>query len=145
VNIGAARTFVIRRPITRAQLGPELASRLPFDSEIMICQGREIVRFMSQNHFGDHPVRSDIVRFVSFLSKRPRSATSTPVTFPPRGKWLLKILAREDRFVVGVYRRHMKVVSYLGTLDRLFGVPVTTRNWHNITAIARVLGSGQNR
>jgi uncharacterized protein (DUF1697 family) len=40
-----------------------------------------------------------------------------------------------------VYRRHMKVISYLGTLDRLFGVPATTRNWNTITAIARVLGN----
>jgi hypothetical protein len=36
----------------------------------------------------------------------------------------------------------MKVISYLGTLDRLFGVPVTTRNWNTIIAIAKVLGHG---
>ena len=36
----------------------------------------------------------------------------------------------------------MKVIGYLGTVDRLFGVPATTRNWNTITAIARVLGNG---
>jgi hypothetical protein len=36
VNIGAAGTFVIRRPVTRAQLRAELARRLPFDAEVMI-------------------------------------------------------------------------------------------------------------
>src|SRR5580704_450692 len=41
VNIGAAGTFVIRRPVTRAKLRAELARRLPFDAEIMICQGHE--------------------------------------------------------------------------------------------------------
>jgi uncharacterized protein (DUF1697 family) len=141
VNIGAAGTFVIRQPVTRAQLRTELARRLPFDAEVMICQGREVARLMSQNHFVDQPVRSDIVRFVSVLSKRPRSAPPTPMSFPSSRKWLLKILARENRFVFGVYRRHMKVVSYLGTFDRLFGVPVTTRNWNTITAIAKVLGN----
>jgi len=141
VNIGAAGTFVIRQPVTRAQLRAELALRLPFDAEIIICQGREIVRLISQNYFADQPARSDIVRFVSVLSKRPRSAPATPISFPASGKWLLKILTRDNRFVVGVYRRHMKVISYLGTLDRLFGVPVTTRNWNTITAIARVLGN----
>jgi hypothetical protein len=50
------------------------------------------------------------------------------------------ILARDNRFVFGVYRRHMKVISYLGTFDRLFGMPLTTQNWNTITAIARVLG-----
>ena len=97
---------------------------------------------MSEKHFADHPDRPGIVRFVSVLSKRPRSAPSTPMSFPSSGKWLLKILARDTRFVVGVYRRHMKVISYLGTFDRLFGVPVTTRNWNTITAIAKVLDSG---
>ena len=140
LNIGAAGTFVIRRPVARAQLRAELTRKLPFDAKIMICQGREITRLMDQNHFADQPVRPDIVRFVSVLSKRPRSAPSTPMSFPSTGKWLLKILARDNRFVFGVYRRQMKAIGYLGALDRLYGVPVTTRNWNTVTAIARVLG-----
>jgi hypothetical protein len=36
----------------------------------------------------------------------------------------------------------MKAIGYLGTLDRLFGVPVTTRNWNTMTAIAKVLSKG---
>ena len=106
----------------------------------MICEGREIVRLMSHNHFADQPVRPDIVRFVTVLSHVPRSALSTPVCFPSRGKWLLKIVATDNRFVFGVYRRHMKAISYLGRFDRIFGVPATTRNWNTITAVARVLG-----
>jgi uncharacterized protein (DUF1697 family) len=141
INIGAAGTFVIRQPVTQAQLRAELARRLPFDAEIVICRGRDIVRLMSQNPFAGQPVRADVVRFVSVLSRRPRSAPSTPMRFPAGGKWLLRILATEGRFVFGLYRRHMKVISYLGTFDRLFGVPVTTRNWNTITAIARVLGN----
>ena len=142
VNVGAAGTFVVRQPVTRAQLRAEFARRLPFDAEVVICQGREIVRLMSQNPFAHQPVRPDIVRFVSVLSQRPRSEPSMPMSFPSSGRWLLRILAREDRFVFGLYRRHMKVISYLGAVDRLFGVRVTTRNWNTITAIARVLGNG---
>ena len=142
VNIGAAGTFVVRRPVTQARLHAELKRRLPFDTEIMICQGREIARLMAQNHFANQPARPGIVRFVTVLSKRPRSAPSTPMHFPSSGMWLLKILARDNRFVFGVYRRHMKVIGYLGTVDRLFGVPATTRNWNTISAIAKVLGSG---
>ena len=142
VNIGAAGTFVIRQPVTQAELRAELAFRLPFDTEIMICRDREIVRLMSQNHFADQPIRPDIVRFVSVLSRRPRTAPSMPMSFPSSGSWLVKLLARDDRFVVGMYRRHMKVIGYLGTFDRLFGVPVTTRNWNTMTAIASSLGTG---
>jgi hypothetical protein len=144
VNIGAAGTFVIRRPITRAQLRAELVRHLPFVPEIMICEGREIVRLMSHNYFANYPVRPDIVRFVSVLSERPRSAPSMPMFFPATGKWLLKLLTRDNRFVLGLYRRNMKVISYLGTLDRIFGVPATTRNWNTITAISRMLGEGRS-
>ena len=145
VSIGAAGTFVIRQPVSRAQLRVEFARRLPFDAQIMICQGREIVRLMSCDVFSNHLVRPDIVRFVSVLSQSPRSAPSTPMSFPSTGRWLVRILARENRFVVGLYRRHMKVLRYLGTLDRVFGVPVTTRNWNTITAIAKVLNNGATR
>jgi hypothetical protein len=58
---------------------------------------------------------------------------------PSRGQWLLKVLGRNGRFAFGLYRRHMKVIGYLGSLDRLFGVPVTTRNWRTIAAIARTV------
>ena len=142
VNIGAAGTLVIRRAVTQAQLRAELARRLPFATEIMICRDREILRLMSQNHFAGVPARSDIVRFVSVLSKRPSSAVALPMSFPSSGKWLLKVLATDNRFVLGVYRRHMKAIGYLGSLDRLFGAPATTRNWNTITAIAKVLGYG---
>lgn len=140
VNIGAAGTFVIRRPVTQAKLRAELARRLPFEAEVMICQGREIVRLLSQDYFADQPARPDIVRFVSVLSRSPRAKPSTPISLPPNGQWLLKIVARDDRFVIGMYRRHMKAIGYLGSLDRLFGVPATTRNWNTIAAIAKVLG-----
>ena len=76
---------------------------------------------------------------MSVLSRAPRRSPRLPVKFPSRGRWLVNVLAREGRFVVGVYRRDMKVIGYLGALDRLFGVPLTTRNWNTLTAIAKVL------
>jgi uncharacterized protein (DUF1697 family) len=139
VNIGAAGTFVVRHPVTPARLRAEVARKLPFDAVIAVCQGREITKLVSDNYFADTPVRPGVVRFVSVLSGRPRTAPPTPMIFPSSGKWLLKILARQNRFVLGMYRRHMRVISYLGELDRLYGVPATTRNWNTITAIARVL------
>jgi uncharacterized protein (DUF1697 family) len=142
VNIGAAGTFVIRQPATQAQLRAEIARRLPFDAEIVICRGREIVRLVEQNVFSGHPVRPDVVRFVSVLTRRARSTPPLPVRLPASGRWLLQVLGREGRFVLGQYRRHMKTIGHLGALDRIFGVPVTTRNWHTIAAISMVLREG---
>lgn len=138
-NIGAAGTFVVRQPVSRAELRAEVARRLPFAAEIVVCQGREIAGLMSRNPYARQEAGPDIVRFVSVLSRRPRSEPSMPMSLPSGGTWLLKLLARDNRFVFGMYRRHMKVIGYLGMVDRLFGVPVTTRNWNTIAAIARVL------
>ncbi len=139
VNIGAAGTFVIRRPVGRIELRAELARRLPFDTEIVICDGGDVLRLMSHDVFARNPLRPGVLRFVTVLSRAPRLAPPLPVNFPPQGEWLLQVLVREGRFVVGQYRRHMKVISYLGMVDRLFGVPGTTRNWNTMTAIAGVL------
>jgi uncharacterized protein (DUF1697 family) len=141
VNIGAAGTFVIRRPVPRARLRAEIARRLPFAAEIIVCEGRDISKLAAQNPFGRRPAPPGVVRFVSVLSRRPGAEPSLPAVFPSSGMWLMKILARKGRFVFGQYRRHMKVIGYLGTLDRLFGVPLTTRNWNTLTAVAKVLGA----
>lgn len=140
VNIGAAGTFVVRRPVSDAELRAELARRLPFDTEIAIFHGREVAALLSRDFFSDHAVRPDLIRFVSVLTRSPRSAPSMPMSLPSSGAWLVRILAREGRFVVGVYRRQMKAIGHLGALDRVFGVPATTRNWNTLTQIAAVLG-----
>jgi uncharacterized protein (DUF1697 family) len=144
VNIGAAGTLVLRRPMTRAQARAEVARKLPFAAEIVVCQGRDIASLISTNPFQGQSMRGGVVRFISILSRRPRLTPSTPMRFPSRGQWLMKILSRRKRFVVGMYRRHMKVIGFLGALDRLYGVPVTTRNWNTIAAIAKVLREDQS-
>lgn len=142
VNIGAAGTFVIRKPVSHKQLRTEIGRRLPFDAEVMICRGRDIARLKSRDFFAGHTARPGIVHFVSILSRLPRSAPQLPIKLPSSGTWLVNVLASDGRFIVGLYRRQMKTIGYLGKLDRVFGVPVTTRNWKTIAAIIDVLGRG---
>lgn len=139
VNVGAAGTFVVRGAVGRTQLRAELRRRLPFAAEVMICHGRDILRLASGDPFAGQPSGPDIVRFVGVLARRRRPASPVPLDIPAAGEWGLRVVACEDRFVVGMYRREMKAVGYLGQLDRVFGVPVTTRGWNTILAIARVL------
>jgi hypothetical protein len=73
------------------------------------------------------------------LSKPSRAPGSIPFQLPREGEWLVRVLASEHPFVFGEYRRHMKTIGYLGQIDKLFGVPVTTRNWNTIGAIVKVL------
>jgi uncharacterized protein (DUF1697 family) len=145
VNVGAAGTFIIRKPANQAELRVELQRRLPFEAEVMICTSRELITMASGEPFGNEPIHSDVVRFVSVLAKRPRVLPSLPLSFPEDGKWLLRILATENRFVFGMYRRQIEAIRYLSMIDRVFGVPVTTRNWNTFTAIIKALKSGREK
>ncbi|MEY2411463.1 MAG: hypothetical protein QOD84_69 [Acidobacteriaceae bacterium] len=139
VNVGAAGTFVVRKPGSRVKFQAELLRKLPFEAEVMLCNSRDLIRLEMENPFGTEPPRSDVVRFVSILSKITRVRPLIPITLPPDGEWLLRVIGSRDRFVFGLYRRHMKTIGYLGRIDKLFGVPVTTRNWNTIVAIVRIL------
>ncbi len=72
VNIGAAGTFVIRGPVSQSQLRVEFERRLPFQAEVIICRGSELRSAASVHPFGEAPTPTDVVRFVSVLSRRPR-------------------------------------------------------------------------
>jgi uncharacterized protein (DUF1697 family) len=139
VNVGAAGTFVVRKPGSRARFRAALLRKLPFEAEVALCDGRDLLRLERENPFGAEPSRPDVVRFVTILSKAGRVRASLPITLPPRGRWLVRVIAAQHRFVFGLYRRHMKTIGYLGQIDKLADVPVTTRNWNTIVAIVRIL------
>lgn len=139
LNVGAAGTFVVRKPGSRAKFRAALVRKLPFEAQIVLCEGRDLVRLETANPFGTSPSFRDVVRFVSILSKAGSVRASLPVTFPSDGEWLVRVIASEGRFVFGEYRRHMKTIGYLGQIDKLYGSPATTRNWNTIIAIIRML------
>ena len=144
VNVGAAGTFVVRKPGSRTKFRAELLRKLPFETEVVLCDARDLIRLELENPFGTEPTRPDIVRFVSMLSKAARVRPSLPIALPPDGEWFLRVIASKNRFVFGVYRRHMKAIGYLGQIDKLLGVPATTRSWSTMMAIARIL-KGQGK
>lgn len=139
VNVGAAGSFVVRAPISPAQLRTELRAELPFAAHVMICSGRELARATAQDPFADERARPDVVRFVSVLSRRPRALPAIPLRLPPRGRWCLRVLESEGRFIFGVYRREMRAIGFLDGLDDLFGSPATTRSWSTIATIRSLL------
>ncbi len=147
VNIGAVGTFVVREDVSESALRAAIAKKLPFKCEIMICPARDIIRLASKDPFShEPPVRlgpsgPNIVRFVSVLAKRPAIRFDLPQTFTasPARTWLVKIIAIQDRFVLGLYRRQMKAISYLGKIEKKFGVAATTRNWNTIEKVVKIL------
>ena len=144
VNVGAAGTFVVRKPGSRAKFRAALLRKLPFEAKVVLCKGSDLVRLEKENPFGAEPCPSGVVRFVSILSKAGGIRTSLPVAFPSGAEWLVRVMASQGQFVFGMYRRHMKTIGYLGQIDKLYGVPATTRNWNTISALLRILKGQKN-
>jgi uncharacterized protein (DUF1697 family) len=142
VNIGAVGTFVVREDVSESSLRAAIARKLPFKCEIMICPARDIMKLASKDPFSRQPSGTNITRFVNVLAKRPPSPPPLPLSLPSDDDWLLKIIAIEDRFVLGLYRRQMKAIGYLGKIEKLLGAPATTRNWNTIEKIAKILSRG---
>ena len=76
---------------------------------------------------------------MSILAKAGKVRASLPAAFPSDEDWLVRVIACRGRFVVGMYRRHMKTIRYLGQIDKLYGAPATTRNWKPMMAVTRIL------
>lgn len=139
VNIGAAGTLIIRKPVSQTLLHSALRKHLPFETHIMTCASRELLAAVSQDPFDGIPIRADLVRFVAVLAKRSRALPPLPLQIPREGKWFVRILSCNGRFVFGCYRREMKSIGYLGSMDKLLGGPATVRNWNTITQILKIL------
>ena len=111
VNIGAAGTFIVRKPPSRAKLRAELRRKLPFEAEVVLCGSGDLIRLEAKNPFSAEPPSPDVVRFVSILSKAGGVRAPLPVRFPSDGEWLVRVMASEGQFVFGMYRRHMKTIG----------------------------------
>ena len=138
VNVGAAGTFVVRKPIARAKLRAELSRRLPFVAEIILCDGADILRLVARAPFVGQPAGEGIIRFVSVLA-RARPSAPTRLRLPSSGAWIVKMLGRRGRFVHGLHRREMKAIGRLVELEKIIGAPMATRQWSTMLTLARIL------
>jgi uncharacterized protein (DUF1697 family) len=137
VNIGAAGTFVVRQNVSPAKLRDEILRRLPFEPELMICPGRDVLELALGNWFGAAPDGKDVGRFVSVLQKKPRKTPPLPLEQPVGKKWEVRIVAVTGRFVLSL--RWLGKTYSNAVVERHLGVPATTRNWNTIEALREVL------
>jgi uncharacterized protein (DUF1697 family) len=139
INIGAVGTFVVREDVSESTLRSAIARKLPFKCEIMICPAKAMVDVVRRDPFARQPSGPNITRFVNVLHKPLRKPLPLPISLPSDDDWLLKLVAIQNRFVLGLYRREMKAISYLSKIEKLLGVPATTRNWNTIEKVVKIL------
>jgi uncharacterized protein (DUF1697 family) len=143
VNIGAVGTFVVRRNAADSTLRSAIAKKLPFKCEIMIVPAKAVVDLAKKDPFARQPSGPEFTRFVSVLHKRPQKLPTVPLNLPSEGDWLLRLIAIQNQFVLGIYRRQMKAIGYLGKIEKILGVPGTVRNWNTIEKVVKILQSSE--
>jgi uncharacterized protein (DUF1697 family) len=141
VNIGAAGTFVVRKPIGQAKLRREFFRRLPFETDAMICSASDILQLAAAEPFAGEPSGPDIVRFVSVLPKPPRVQPALPLNLPAGANWLVRLVAVRGRFAFGLYRRRMQTIGLLGQIEKHLDGSATTRNWKTFANLFEILRS----
>jgi uncharacterized protein (DUF1697 family) len=139
VNIGAVGTFVVRKDVSESLLRAAFARQLPFKCEIIICPARDITRLAASDPFAGHPPDPNITRFVNVLAKALPKRPPLPLALPSEDDWLVKVIAVQGRFVLGVYRREIKAIGYLGKIEKQLGVVATNRNWNTLQKVAQIL------
>ena len=141
LNIGAAGTFVVRKPISQTRLRQEFQRRLPFETEAMICSASDILELASADAFAEEPSGPDVVRFISVLTQRPRVSPALPLNLPDGEDWLVRLVAIRGRFAFGLYRRAPRTISLLGRIEKHLGGSVTTRNWNTFSNLFEILNA----
>ena len=140
VNVGAAGTFVIRAAVSPAKLRAEILRRLPFEPELMICRGRDLLELAAGEPFARALGHPDAKHHVSVLAKRPTALPKLPLCKPDGDQWQVQVIRIIGQFAVSLHRRMGKRLIYPNeVVERHFGIPATTRNWNTVEAICEIL------
>jgi hypothetical protein len=67
--------FIVRKPQSRAKFRAALLPKLPFEADVMLCDGRDLLRLETANPFGTQPSPPDVVRFVGILGETDQIAS----------------------------------------------------------------------
>ena len=142
VNIGAAGTFVATRPVSAAAFRKELGQRLPFETEVMICPGNEILDLCKSKPFANPPAGKDVGELVTVLAREPKTLPKLPIRRPDGKDWQVDFFRISGRFAFTFWRRGSGALIYPNAVvEKVLGIPGTTRSWGAIEKACGILES----
>ena len=140
VNVGAAGTFVVREPVGRAALKKEFLRALPFDAEVIVCTGRELLALVASEPFPARLPPGNVRRFLTVMAKPPARVPPLPLRFPAGAAWQISFVAISGPFACGLWRRLGDTfVDPNGVTEKVLGVRSTSRNWNTIEKVRHIL------
>jgi uncharacterized protein (DUF1697 family) len=140
VNVGAAGTFVVRGKASAAAIRKEILAQIPFDLEIVVCPGKQILELIASEPFRGVALSKDQRGWVAALSGKPKSSSALPASAPKGKDWCVRIDRVDGGFALGMWRRSPKGFVYPSDfLEKTLGVSATTRGWETLLRIAKIL------
>lgn len=137
IHVGAAGTFVVPGKVAQRTVRAEFLKRLPFEAELMICRGSDLLDLAARGPFSDS---KEFRPFVSVMSRRPRKLPPLPLCQPAGDRWEVKTIGVSGSFALSLWRRLGKsFVDPNKVVEKGFGVSATTRNWNTIVRICSIL------
>ncbi len=135
VNIGAAGTFVSRRPVAATAIAREL----PFEMDIAVRPAAEVLRLVDG---GPPKAPAGAILFVSVALRPPTKRATLPFETPAGSGWAVRAMERRGAFVICARRIDVqRGVDLSAVLARAFGVPFTTRSWGTMERTAAAIRS----
>jgi len=142
VNLGAAGTFIFKKRMSESKVRSELQKRLSFETEMMICDGKELLDCAAKVPDAGAPETKDFRRYFTIMLKPPASVPKLPLARPDNGDWQVKLVRIQDRFVFSLWQRQGPRLLYPNeVVEKEFRIPSTTRNWDTITTICELLSA----
>jgi hypothetical protein len=139
VSIGAAGTFVVRRPPARSTLLERIEAAVPFDPQAILVTGAQVRAAIVAGAKLEPPAGSKL--FATAVEKVPK-APRVPLE-EPEGKWGLRVVALEGPFALG-FRRPVAVAGVYpnAVIEKAWGVRATTRDWATLEKVGKLLTGG---
>lgn len=137
VSVGAAGSFVVRRPPARAALLRRLEDALPFEPRSIVVSQAQVRAALDAGARLKDPAGSK--RFATAVDRPPKSP-KLPLA-EPSGKWGVRVVAFEGPFALG-FRRPLAVAGVYpnAVVEKAWGVAATTRDWATLEKVGALLG-----
>lgn len=146
VNLGAAGTFVLHAGGAAAAVRKSILEALAFECEVIVCEGGDVRELARRAEKDPPPYGKDLKTMVTVLAAKPKAKPGLPFSAPEGKDWQVRVTSVDGPFVTSVWRRTQGRFIYPNeVVEKLFGVPGTTRGWSTIAAIAKALEAGADR
>ena len=141
VNLGAAGTFVLHGGGAAAAVRREILDALEFEAEVIVCPGADVVALARRAEKDPPPYGPDLKTMVSVLAAKPKASPRLPVEVPAGAEsWQVRVIALDGPFVTSLWRRREGRFIYPNeVVEKIFGVPATTRGWSTVASIRKAL------